>query len=361
MLRYVPAASRQRDEHRREPREAQERRPAELGRARPDHGHELDEPSDPQHRRREVHPVRELGQPRVAGIRRRVSRERQARREHESERERHPQERAHVKEPREIEERRHEDEAERHHDERLAEACPVRKRCEVAVDEAPERQLQHVLAAEQEGRDADVEHADGADARDEEEAILRARRERAAHDEQLEAESADDEREREEVQPADDVLCPRRSSGADRVRHRRRAHADAEGVDAGDDVAVVRERLPANGVRAFRQLRQRDDDLALRRDRARRPGHVLAVEPEHLDRLRQRVDGLIELQHDLPRRPGQLLPEHGRLLPQRRVRERSRGKREGGKCGEKKRASHRCGGPANCDRWPRIGATSRSQ
>ena len=160
-------------------------------------------------------------------------------------------------------------------------------------------------------------NADRADARHPEEAALRARRQRPAHDEQLEAETADDEREREEVQPADDVLGPRRPLRADRVRHRRRRHADAERVDAGDDVAVVRQRLPAHRVRALRQLRQRR-----RRSRAA-PGSRAASRrrscPSSVSTwiaFGSAIDALVELEHDLPRRPRELLLER-RATPSR--------------------------------------------
>ena len=51
----------------------------------------------------------------------------------------------------------------------------------------------------------------------------------------------------------------------------------------------------------------------------------------------------------------------GDSFSQRRVRERRARKREGGECGDDERAPHRCIGPANCERCPKIGATSRSQ
>ena len=80
-----PRDEQQGDEHGREPREAQERRAPQLGRRRPDDGGELHEPADPERRRAQVHPVGELGEPRVAGVRRRVAREREPRREDEPE------------------------------------------------------------------------------------------------------------------------------------------------------------------------------------------------------------------------------------------------------------------------------------
>ena len=83
------------------------------------------------------------------------------------------------------------------------------------------------------------------------------------------------------------------------------ADANAERVDAGHDVPVVRHRLPAHGVRAARQLGQPRDDRALRRNRARGCRDVLAVAREHDDRVRQRRDRLVEAQHDFARRAAQ--------------------------------------------------------
>ena len=197
---------------------------------------------------------------------------------------------------------------------------------------------------------------DDADAHDPEEAALRARGERAAHDEQPEADAADAEREAEEVEPADDVLRPRRPLRADRVRHRRRRNADPERVDARDDVAVVR-RAPASGRCTGPSAASAATTTISRRDGIARgfPRDVLALEREHLDRLRQRVDRLVELQHDLARRRGEPLLERGALLLQRRVRERGRREHERDESRDDERALHRCGTPAYVDRCPKIG------
>ena len=288
--------------------------------------------------------------------------QRQPRREHEAERERDPEQPAPLDEPREVERRRDEREPERHRDEHRAEARPVRERRKVAVEKQPERQLQHVLAAQQEADDPDLQDPNRGDPGDPEEAALGARRQRSAHDQQPEAEPADEEGERDEIEPAHDVLRARRALRTDGGRHRRRGHADAERVDAGDDVAVVRERLPANRVRALREPRHGCDELPRRGDHVRRAGEIGPARRQHLDSLGQRVDRLVELEDDPARRARQLLPERRRLMLQRRMRERRAGQRERDERNtDDERASHRCGAPANCDRWPKIGATSRSQ
>ena len=65
-----------------------------------------------------------------------------------------------VEQPGEVDDRRHEREAERHHDERLPEPRPVGDRRQVAVDVLRERQLEHVLAAQAEGQDPDLDRRD---------------------------------------------------------------------------------------------------------------------------------------------------------------------------------------------------------
>ena len=156
--------------------------------------------------------------------------------------------------PGEVQERGHEREPERHRDERGAEARPAGERREIAVEEVHERELQRVLGPEQEREDPDLDRADRADAHDPVEAPLGPRRHRAAHDEQAEPEPADQQREREEVEPADDVLLVRRPGCAERLGRRRGALAHAEREDPGDDVAVGRDHAPADGVRAAREV-----------------------------------------------------------------------------------------------------------
>src|SRR5205814_5652902 len=99
------------------------------------------------------------GRARIDGV---VTRDRQSACEEEREGERGYEQPRSLEQPRQVDERSHEGEAERHRHERLAVARAARDRREVAVEELAERQLQHVLAAEQEGGDPDLEHADEA-------------------------------------------------------------------------------------------------------------------------------------------------------------------------------------------------------
>src|SRR5207244_2901108 len=114
-----------------------------------------------------------------------------------------------------------------------AEAGPTDDRRQVAVEQAAERELERVLGPEQEGGDPDLEHADRADPGDDVEAALGGARQGAADDEEAEAHATDEEREREEVRPADDVLGPRRPGRAVGLGRRRRRVPDAEGEDTG--------------------------------------------------------------------------------------------------------------------------------
>ena len=143
-LRYDPGRDHERDQHRREPREAQERLAPQLRRGRP-HGHgERDEPADPERRRREVHPVGELGfhdEPASTAL----WPDSESPDANASESASAGQSSTAAPQPREVDERRDEREAERHRDERLAEARAARDRRQVAVEKLPERQLEHVL------------------------------------------------------------------------------------------------------------------------------------------------------------------------------------------------------------------------
>ena len=284
----------------------------------------------------------------MPGVRGGVPGEREPRGEAEAEHEGGPQQHRLLGQPGEVEQRRHEREAERHRDERGAELRPVRERRQVAVEECSERQLERVLGPQQEGGEPDLERSDRADPRHPVEAPLGSRRKRAAHDEQPEADPADEQREREEVEPAHDVLGRRRSLRADRVGHRRCRIAQAERRDAGDDVSVAREGAPADRVRADRQrLRQRCDDLAHRLDRPRRAGDVLARGVEDDDRAGDCVDRLVEREHDARRQLLEPLLERRGLVQKRRVRERDRREGEGRECGGREGdGSHRCCTPA---------------
>ena len=357
-----PCGEQERDEHGGDAREAEEDDAPEHGCPRPDDRDELHEASDPERRGGEVHPVGELREPRVAGVGGRVAREGEPGGEAEPEREHRPEERAATGQPREEEQCRHQREAELHHDERPAEARPARDRRQVAVEEAPERQLERVLRAEQERDDPDLEHRDRAGSGDPVEPPLRAQGQLAGNDEQAEADAADEQREGEEVQPPHDVLRRRRPLRAHRVGDERRRNADAEGVDARDDVPVVRESLPPDRVRPARETSHGRHERVLRRVHARREREVPAVEREHDHGVRQELHRLVEAQHDRVRRPLDALPVRRRLADEARMRERSRRKHEHGERADCECAAHhRCGAPANCDRCPSTGATSRSQ
>ena len=172
-----PRREEQRDENRRELREAQERLTPQRGRDRPDRDEHRREAADPQRRRGEVHPVGDLRLPRRARVDGVVAREREAAREPECERERgHEEGRRSIRQPGEVDERGDEREPERHRDECRAEARSAGDRREVAVQELAERELQRVLRAQQERDDADLEHAGHADRAEGVQPLLDARR-----------------------------------------------------------------------------------------------------------------------------------------------------------------------------------------
>ena len=79
------------------------------------------------------------------------------------------------------------------------------------VQQPRERELQRIFGPHDEGGDSDVDDPDRADARDDVEPPLESRRDRAWQHEQAEAEPTHQQRERREVEPADDVLAPGRS------------------------------------------------------------------------------------------------------------------------------------------------------
>ena len=155
--------------------------------------------------------------------------------------------------PAEEDERGHDREAERHDHERRPEARPVRERRQVAVEEAAERELECVLGPDQEREDSDLDRADHARQGEQVEDPLERVRHRPGKHDESEGEPADQQREADEVEPAQDVLGRRRPGGAVGVRGRRGGDADPEREDAGDDVPVPGQRLPTDGVGAGRQ------------------------------------------------------------------------------------------------------------
>ena len=181
---------------------------------------------------------------------------------------------------------------------------------------------------------------------------------KAAQDDQAESQRADRQRDPEEPDPPNDVLRRRRSTRAVGVLDRRRRDADAERPHAGDDVRVGGDRLPPHGVCAELQVADVRDDV--RPLRASRTGEVLADAVQDADRAREHLHLLVELEPDHRRPLLELRAERRRRRPERRVRRRGRRERERDERDECE-ASHRCCCPASGDRWPKIGATSRSE
>ena len=237
--------------------------------------------------------------------------------------------------------------------------------------------MQGVLRPQDEGQDPDLERPDYADAHDREEAPLRGRRQLDASQEQPEPKPAQQERQREEVRPANDVLRRRRARCAVGLGRRRGFYPDAEGEDARHDVAVLGEHMPAHRVGPAGQTLQRDlDDRAVG---ARLTGQRVAELVLDLDRVRLRLDGLVEVEDDRLCRRLQSLPVARRGGVEIRMGEGRSGKR---KCRHKShqdsrakrrdkpaprkmrsifRGSHRCGLPAKGERCPNTGAVSRSE
>ncbi len=135
------------DRHRRQLGEPAERDAAQLRRAAPGDADHRDQAADPQRRGADVHPVRELAQPRRALVDRVVPGQREAGDEQERQHKRRVEERLTVEQPREVDQCEHDGVAERHDDERVAESRR-RHRRQVAVEEAAERQLQRVFRAQ---------------------------------------------------------------------------------------------------------------------------------------------------------------------------------------------------------------------
>ena len=204
-----------------------------------------------------MHEVRELRAPGRADVDRRVSGQREARAQAEPEQERRPEQDRPFGEPREEEDRGDDRKAQRHDDERGAEAGSLRQWGQVSVHEADERKLERIARPQQEGEDPELDAGDDSQGCDQVEASLQRGRRPPADHQQAEGEPADEQREPEEVAPADDVLVPGRARGAIRLRGRRRHDPHPERVDPRDDVALQRGHVPAHRVGAGRQPLQR--------------------------------------------------------------------------------------------------------
>ena len=152
-----------------------------------------------------------------------MARDREAGDETEREHERRHEQHRPLEQPRQVDERGDEGEPERHRDERLAEARAAGDRRQVAVDELAERQLEHVGAAQAEGDDPDLQHRDDPDRRDEVHPLhdRRGSSSPRRHRSRKPSEPIT-QGEREEVEPAHDVLGPRRAARAVRLGRRRR-------------------------------------------------------------------------------------------------------------------------------------------
>ncbi len=304
-----------------------------------------------------MHPVGERRQPAsVVGL---VAREREPGAEAEREQEGGPEQRVSARQPRKEEQRRDDREAELHHHERLAEARRLGERREVAVQERGERQLESVLGPEQESERPDPQGPDRAHPGDAVEAPLGLRRRLAPQHQQPEAEPAGQEREADEIEPADDVLRSPRPGGAVRLGDRRRGGANAEGEDTAADVAVVGDRRPADRVAPARQpAKGRRDHAGVARQHVRGAGDEAPFRVVDLDPVREHPHALVELEPHLPRRHREALPDLRRGLLERRVGPGRPWEREHDERNDES-APHRCATPALGLRWPKIGATSR--
>ncbi len=178
-------------------------------------------------------------------------------------------------------------------------------------------------------------------------------------DDHAKPQPTDEKREREEVDPADNVFGPRRPGCSVGVGRRRRLDAHAEREHARDNVPVVGDGVPANRVRACRQARKRRPQVAPVGPHAH-DSHAAPLRVD-LDRAGHGRHKLVEPEGDRARCPLDPLTEPGLRLLERRVRERLRRKREREQGGDEQQASHRCGVPACGARCPKTGAMSRSQ
>ena len=153
--------------------------------------------------------------------------------------------------------------------------------------------------------------------------------------------------EAEEPEPAHEMLGPRRPARAVGARHGRRGHADTERPDAGDDMRVGGDRMPAHGVRAARQAPERRDDRSTVGVRRSREVDTAAVEDAH--RVGQQSDVLVETQVNRGRRARELRAEMRRRRAERRVRRRRRRREQRDEHGGDERP-HRCRDPASGER-----------
>ena len=238
---------------------------------------------------------------------------------------------------------------------------------EVAVEEVDERKLQRVLGPQQEREDPDLDRADRADADEPVEAPLGPRRQRAAHDQQAEPEPAD-QRARARGSTASGRCAPRSSARTRRT----------PGSPAGARCRTPNVKTPATTWLSAETTRQRTVYAAAReavRPAPSRsgwsvpgfdcPGDDAPLRRVDGDGVRQRVDALVEPeQHDLRRARQALGERRASSASASRARDATAGNASATPTQVTDcylEAPHRCGSPASGERWPKIGATSRSQ
>ena len=187
------------------------------------------------------------------------------------------------------------------------------------MNAVPKRVPLAILRAEDEGQDADVNRTQGTESRHDQEAPLDSRGEWPRQNEKPERDPAQEERERQEVAPAHNVLRDRRPRCAEGVRGRRCGDADAEREQARADVAVMRQYLPANRVGTSNETLQRRLDRAGVRHQVRRLGDHTPARRVNAHGERDGLDRLAEHEPDDARRAVDALAEGRNRLQQRCV------------------------------------------
>ena len=201
--------------------------------------------------------------------------------------------------------RRDDAEPDGHHQEGDTEARLLGERLEIAVREIRDRQLQRIRRPQHEPRDADVDHEEGGDDRDEMEALLEHVAEPRRAGRGVGRPSGPiSERERARRAPTARRRRATSSPSADRVGRRRRGDADAEREDARRGVAVFRRSRASAPCTPFRRASPETGAMTTppSADRPRGAGEHRAVGREHLHRVRGDRHGLAEAEPDLGRR-----------------------------------------------------------
>ena len=258
--------------------------------------------------------VRDLGDPRRVGLGRLVTREREPRHEGEREHERGPAQLEPIENPGDEEERRDDPEPERHHEKRDAETCLLGERLEIAVREVGDRELQRVRRAQDECGDADVDHEERCDHRNDVEATLeRPAAPTSSQDHEPDDERPDQQRERGEEPPPGEVVAPRRARRADGLGRRRRRNADAEREHPSPGGARrLRSPSSARCSRGREASRETGATTTYPSSSVRaRPRDDRSVGREHLDGVRRDGDRPVEAKPDSRRRRVDARLRHG--------------------------------------------------